>query len=285
MAAAVTIEGGFAEVGAGQWLMGHGQPAAFFGKSVRRRRKGWVVRDRSRLDLVETTGNARLASAPRPFLTHIPCAATISAVSDKVLVAPASARLGDEMIKAVPMSAMRALVVTVFGLPPEDGDDEGSLAALPPEVSAATLPEVAAALPPEVSSPSGGATSTASAGATSAAAAAPTSAAPAAPTSPPKGGPSAWVVMATASRTTRVAVTDGDTLSVRPEAVVAWTGQRPTGFCPKLGIWDILLPRGPKDLLFNFHGPCLVWIEGSSALSSLVARHSSLAAQRRVYGL
>ncbi len=69
--------------------------------------------------------------------------------------------------------------------------------------------------------------------------------------------------MATASRTARLSVDDGDTLSVRPEAVVAWTGQRPTGFCPKLGIWDILLPRGPKDLLFNFHGPCIVWIEGS----------------------
>ena len=260
MAQTVTIESGFAEVGAGQWLMGRGQPAAFFGKAVRRRRKGWVVRDRSRLDLVETTGVSRLASAPRPFLTHIPCAATISAVSDKVLVAPASARLGDQTVKAVPMSAMRALVVTVFGLPPEGGDNEGSLAAPPPEVSAAMLSEVAAVLPPEASPPSAGATSTAPAGATSAAAAAPTSS--------PQGGPSAWVVMATASRTARLSVEDGDTLSVRPEAVVAWTGQRPTGFCPKLGIWDILLPRGPKDLLYSFHGPCLVWIEGSFAGSA-----------------
>ncbi len=277
MAQTVTIESGFAEVGAGAWLMGHAQPAAFFGKAVRRRRKGWVVRDRSRLDLVETTGTARLANASRPFLTHIPCAATISAVSDKVLVAPASARLGDQMVKAIPMSAMRALVVTVFGLPPEDGHNEGSLTAPPPEVSAATLPEVAAALPPEASPPSGGATSTASAGATSAASAAQTSAAPAA----------AGVVMATASRTARIAVTDGDTLSVRPEAVVAWTGQRPTGFCPKLGIWDVLLPRGPKDLLFNFHGPCIVWVEGSFAGSA--KRFNGSTVQRfnggGVYGL
>ena len=34
----VKIEGGFAEVGAGAWLMGRGQPAAFFGSAVRRRR-------------------------------------------------------------------------------------------------------------------------------------------------------------------------------------------------------------------------------------------------------
>ena len=118
MDGAVTIEGGFAEVDAGAWLMGRAQPAAFFGKAVRRRRKGWVVRDRARLDLVETTGRARLACASRPFLTHIPCAAPISAVSDKVLVAPLSARRGDQTVKAVPMSAMRALVVTLFGLPP-----------------------------------------------------------------------------------------------------------------------------------------------------------------------
>ena len=252
----VTIESGFAEVGAGAWLMGHAQPAAFFGKALRRRRKGWVVRDRSRLDLVETTGAARLANSSRPFLTHIPCAATISAVSDKVLVAPATARLGDETVKAVPMSAMRALVVTLFGLPPEEGDDERGLAA-----------SAAGSLAAQTSPPSGG----------------PTSTAQAAQTSP--GGTAAWVVMATASRTSRIAVGDGDTLSVRPEAVVAWTGERPTGFCPKLGIWDVLLPRGPKDLLFSFHGPCIVWIEGSSTLPSLVTRHSSLVAQRRVYGL
>ena len=34
----VRIEGGFAEVGAGAWLMGHGQPAAFFGTTSRRLR-------------------------------------------------------------------------------------------------------------------------------------------------------------------------------------------------------------------------------------------------------
>ena len=70
--------------------------------------------------------------------------------------------------------------------------------------------------------------------------------------------------MATASRTARVQVGEGDTLSVRPDAAVAWTGNHPTGFCPKLGLFDILLPRGPKDLLLHFHGPCVVWIEGSN---------------------
>ena len=187
----VKIEGGFAEVGAGAWLMGRGQPAAFFGSAVRRRRKGFFLRDRSALDLVETTGAAKCADARRPFLTHIPCAAPISAASAKVLVAPAAARTGAEVVKMIPMSLKGSLCVTVFG--------------------------------------------------------------------------ENWVVMATASRTARLQVADGDTLSVRPESIVAWTGNRPTGFCPKLGLWDILLPRGPRNLLLHFHGPSVVWVEGVHA--------------------
>ncbi len=190
MEGAVAIESGFAEVGAGAWLMRPAQPAAFFGEVVRRRRKGWIVRDRGHLELVETTAAAKCADALRPFLTHIPCAEPIFAVSDKVLVTPASARARAELVKVVPMSLRGALCVTVLE--------------------------------------------------------------------------QSWVVMATASRTVRIQVSDGETLSVRPEAVVAWTGHRPTGFCRKLGLLDILLPRGPKDLVLHFHGPCLVWAEGST---------------------
>ena len=89
---AVRIEGGFAEVGAGAWLMSHGQPAAFFGSSSCSRLKGWFVRDRPSLDLVETTAAAKCADASRPFLTHVACAAPVFSVSSKVLVAPAAAR-------------------------------------------------------------------------------------------------------------------------------------------------------------------------------------------------
>lgn len=189
MAVVVTIENGFAEVGGGSWLMGRGQPAAFRGTAVRRRRKGWRVRDRGCLDLVETTDAARCADATRPFLTHIPCAEPIFAVSEKVLVAPAAARKDAQLVKVIPMSARGAFCATEF-----DGE---------------------------------------------------------------------WVVIATAGRTARVQVAEGETLSVRPEAAVAWTGKRPTGFCPKLSIWDVLLPCGPRDLLLTFYGPCLVWIEGA----------------------
>jgi hypothetical protein len=154
------------------------------------------------------------------------------------------------------MSAMRALVVTVFGLPPEEVESRKSKVESPDGATDERLNE-------QTSKRTNAMTTHAEPDATG----------------------SAWVVMATASRTARLSVDDGDTLSVRPEAVVAWTGQCPTGFCPKLGIWDILLPRGPKDLLFSFHGPCIVWIEGALALSPLVTRHSSLVAQRRVYGL
>lgn len=189
MEGAVKIEGGFAEVGAGLWLAGCGQPAAFFGTAVRRRRKGWCVRDRSRLDLVETTAAAKCADSARPFLTHIACAAPLFAVSEKVLVAPAVARKDAQLVKVVPMSAKSALCVTEFG--------------------------------------------------------------------------SDWAVMATASRTARIALADGETVSARPESVVAWTGRRPTGFCPKLSLWDLLLPRGPKDIFLTFYGPGVVWVEGS----------------------
>ena len=93
-----------------------------------------------------------------------------------------------------------------------------------------------------------------------------------------------WVVMATASRTSRIQVPDGDTVSARPEAVVAWTGNRPTGFCPKLGLLDVLLPRGPKDLLLHFHGPCLVWVEGAMPQLSTFQLSTFNSTSRRVYG-
>ena len=210
MALVVKIEGGFAEVDAGSWLMSHGQPAAFFGKAVRRRRKGWRVCDRARLDLIEATGVSKCADSSRPFLTHIPCAAPVFAASDKVLVAPASARKDAHLVKAVPMSARSALCVTEFA--------------------------------------------------------------------------EEWVVMATAGRTARVALAEEETLSARPEAVVAWTGKRPTGFCPKLSIWDILLPRGPRDLLFTFYGPGIVWVEGSNCQTIKPSNYQT-AFRRRAYGV
>ena len=212
----VKIDGGFAEVGAGRWLMGRGQPAAFFGAAVRRRRKGWCVRDRSRLDMVETNAAARCADSSRPFLTHIPCAASVFAVSDKVLVSPADARRGAQFVKVVPMSARSSLCVTEFGLA------EGS---------------------------------------------------------------PAWVVMATASRTCRMPLEDGETLSARPGAVVAWTTKSPTGFCPKLSIWDVLLPRGSRDLLLTFYGPGVVWIEGSAGHAPVSAARNLPGFSRRAYGV
>ena len=234
MAAHATIDGGFAEGGAGLWLMGRSQPAAFSGTAVRRRRRGWRVCDRSRLDLVETTGVSRCASSASPFLTHIPCAAPVFAVSDKVLVAPSSARSGAEFVKAIPMSARGALCVTVFGERGTGKREEG-IGNRERET-----------------------------------------------------GKGEWVVMATASRTCRMPIGDGETVSVRPEAVVAWTGGRPTGFCPKLSVWDILLPRGPRDLLFTFYGPGVVWVEGSgaprfSAAGRAGARPSPF--ERRAYGV
>ena len=75
---------------------------------------------------------------------------------------------------------------------------------------------------------------------------------------------SGWAVVATRSRTRRVALAEGEVLTVRKESAVAWTGPDPVGFCPKLGLWDFLLPRGPRNLSLTFRGPAVLWIEGSA---------------------
>ena len=178
---------------------------------MRRRRKGFFLRDRGSLDLVATSGRAWFADSSRPFLTHIPCAAPVSAVSAKVLVAPESARSGADLVRVVPMSMKGALCVTSF-------EKE-------------------------------------------------------------------WIVTATASRTTRISVEDGGTLSVRPGAVVAWTGRRPTGYIRRLGIWDILLPRSPRELVLHFHGPCVVWAEGAAPRLSAFQLSAFNSANRRAYGV
>ncbi|MBR4189447.1 MAG: hypothetical protein IKQ55_05735 [Kiritimatiellae bacterium] len=207
------IANGFAAIGAGLWLLAPSQPAAFEGAMTRRRRTGWRVPDRAALDLVELDGPARCATAERPFLTHIPCAAPIHAVSAKVLVAPASARRGAEVVRPVPLSAKGSFCVTQFDHPGETSNDSTIQRSNDPTIQR----------------------------------------------------PNAWVVMATAARTARVQVSEGGTLSVRPGCVVAWTGPRPTGYCPRLRLRDLILPRPPRDLLLHFHGPCLVWIEGTPA--------------------
>jgi len=88
-----------------------------------------------------------------------------------------------------------------------------------------------------------------------------------------------WVIAATRSRVMRLSLDDGDTLTVRPDALVAWTGNRPTGYCPRLSVIDIILPRSPKDLAYTFHGPAVVWFEGAA---SERASHRRCGAARRI---
>ncbi|MBQ9726758.1 MAG: hypothetical protein IJV65_04555 [Kiritimatiellae bacterium] len=206
----VELAGGFAVVGAGAWLFGRAQPAAVRGTLRSRGLKGFICPDRGSLtrgeladdgshaeraesaESAEHGARAWCASSACPFLTRIDCGAPVTAVSDKVLVAPAAARSGARLLRVVPMSFARSIRTTEFS--------------------------------------------------------------------------SEWVVTATRSRTTRVALDEGESLGVRPDAAVAWTGARPTGFCPRLRLLDVLLPRGPRDLLLHFHGPAIVWIEGSQPL-------------------
>ncbi len=187
-----TIENGFAMVGKGVWLVGAAQPTAVLGNCVPRSLKGWLVPDRAKLHLAEVEGTARCGMATRPFLTQITCAAPVTAVSAKLLVAPASARKGSRMLRVIPFSFRNAICVT--------------------ECEAE------------------------------------------------------WVVMATQSRTTRLSLEEEQVLTLRLEAAVAWTTKPPTGFCPRISVWDILIPKKrERDMMLHFYGPGVVWMEGSNA--------------------
>jgi len=75
-----------------------------------------------------------------------------------------------------------------------------------------------------------------------------------------------WVVLATQSRTTRVSLAEEQLLTMRVESAVAWTTKPPTGFCPRLRLSDILIPkRREPNLMLHFYGPGIVWMEGSNA--------------------
>lgn len=191
------IENGMASVEAGRWLVARGQPAAILGSSAPARGYrspgGWWRRfispDRQKLAFLETTGRIWCASASRPFLTRLDLGEPVFVVSEKLLLAPLSARKGAKLVKLIPFSWKNATCVTEL------------------EVG--------------------------------------------------------WALVATRSRVTRLVVKEGETLGVKPEAVVAWTGLAPTGFCPRLSLRDVLLPRRPKCLRFDFHGPAIVWTEGA----------------------
>ncbi len=186
------IEHGFARVAAGLWLVGASQPTAAVGSCLPRALKGLLVPDRSMLHVVEVAEWATCGSAKRPFLTQVPCAAPLTAVSAKVLLAPAEAREKAQVLRVIPFSFRNALCVTHFA--------------------------------------------------------------------------SEWVVLATASRTTRISLKENELLTARVESAVAWTTAAPTGFLPRIGLWDMLAPRQrARNLMLHFYGPGVVWLEGSDA--------------------
>ena len=181
----------------GDWMFGELQPSAVSGtltpKRLPREDVSWWRRlfqpDRRRLRCASLSGRMWCGDRAHPFLTRIDLAERVTAVTAKLLLAPASARRAGGLLRVVPFSVRSAICTTAL-----------------------------------------------------------------------EGG---WAVMATQGRTTRVVVADGETLGVKPESAVAWTGRAPTGFCPRLRARDVFLPRAPRCLRLNFHGPCVVWFEGS----------------------
>ena len=101
-------------LGEGEWLCAAGQPVAYRGDARVKGLRGLIVPDRAAYRIVETSGETWFADAARPFLTHIPCAAPLTAVAAKVLVAPAAARTGAEIVRLVPLSWKGAVRATRF---------------------------------------------------------------------------------------------------------------------------------------------------------------------------
>jgi uncharacterized protein (AIM24 family) len=112
-----TIEGGFAHVQDGMWLMGASQPVAYRGSLTERRVPGWIVPDRARLHNLEVVGKASCSDAKHPFLTRIDCAERLFVNSERILVAPTAARVGSQLLRVIPMSFKYALSVTEFKNP------------------------------------------------------------------------------------------------------------------------------------------------------------------------
>ena len=108
------LQNGHVVLKAGIWLTSAGQPVAYRGGVRMKGLRGLVVPDRAAYRIVETSGETWFADAARPFLTHIPCAAPLTAVAAKVLVAPVAARTGAEIVRLVPLSWKGAVRATRF---------------------------------------------------------------------------------------------------------------------------------------------------------------------------
>jgi len=187
-----TIENGFAKVPQGAWLVGRAQPAACRGTGTGKGVSGLFSPDRAFVRVLESTGEMWCSAADRPFLVRLdaPPDATLSLISEKLLVAPTAARTGARTLGFVPFALRGSRAVTKLT--------------------------------------------------------------------------SGWAVAATRSRVTRVALAEDEDVRVRPEALVAWIGADPSRYCPKLSVWDMFLPRMPRECAFTFTGPGVVWFEGGA---------------------
>ena len=99
---------------AGTWLAARGQPVACRSNFREGGLRGFIVPDRAAYAIVETSGEAFFADSQRPFLTHLTCAAPVTAAAAKVLVAPSAARAGAELVRLVPLSWRGAVRTTRF---------------------------------------------------------------------------------------------------------------------------------------------------------------------------
>ena len=230
----VELSSGFAVVGAGAWLFGRAQPAAVRGTLRIRGLKGFVCPDRGSLSVGElAAGGSQVPSRK----SQVPDSKPADDGSDMrpADLGPETAAAGRQAAAAAWCSAAARPFLTRIdcGAPVAAVSDKVLVAPAAARAGARLLRVVPMSFARSIRTTEFS---------------------------------SEWVVMATRSRTARVVLAEEESLGVRPEAAVAWTGARPTGFCPRLRLLDVLLPRGPRDLLLHFHGPAIVWIEGAEPL-------------------
>lgn len=112
----VEIANGCAKAPAGTWLTAVNQPVAVSGECRLSALKGFLVPDRSFLRTAQAAGEIYCSSSDHPFLSRIdvPPDENVAVVSKKMLIAPASSRVGAKNIRPIPMSFRYATIVTEF---------------------------------------------------------------------------------------------------------------------------------------------------------------------------
>ena len=71
-----------------------------------------------------------------------------------------------------------------------------------------------------------------------------------------------WAVCCSQSRVERITLAEDETATLDVSSLVAWSGNPPNGFIPRLSMCDIFIPK-KVNLQLRFFGPAVIYFEGS----------------------